>query len=80
MAQVGLSVVLLAGTGLLIRALIRVQSISPGFNVQNVLTMRTTLPFSKYGMQAPRAELCEGSRMRKLRGPERGRTATSIRF
>ena len=55
-AQVGLSVVLLACTGLLIRALIRVQSTPPGFNAEGVLTMRTLLPFSKYGMQAPRAE------------------------
>ena len=55
-AQVGLSVVLLACTGLLIRALIRVQSTPPGFNAEGVLTMRTVLPFSKYGLQAPRAE------------------------
>lgn len=59
-AQIGLSVVLLACTGLLIRALIRVQSISPGFNVENVLTMRTMLPFSKYGMQAPRVDFVRG--------------------
>jgi putative ABC transport system permease protein len=56
-AQVGLSVVLLTSTGLLIRALIRVQSTSPGFNAEGVLTMRTMLPFSKYGLQAPRVEL-----------------------
>ena len=55
-AQVGLSVVLLACTGLLIRALIRVQSTPPGFNAEGVLTMRTMLPFSKYALQAPRAE------------------------
>jgi predicted permease len=55
-AQVGLSVVLLTSTGLLIRALIRVQSTSPGFNAEGVLTMRTMLPFSKYGLRAPRVE------------------------
>jgi predicted permease len=55
-AQVGLSVVLLACTGLLVRALIRVQSTSPGFNAEGVLTMRTMLPFSKYALQAPRVD------------------------
>jgi putative ABC transport system permease protein len=56
LAQVGVSIVLLVGAGLLIRALIRVQSTPPGFNTEGVLTMRTTLPSTKYGLQAPRVE------------------------
>jgi predicted permease len=55
-AQVGVSIVLLVCAGLLIRALIRVQSTPPGFNTEGVLTMRTTLPSAKYGLQAPRVE------------------------
>jgi putative ABC transport system permease protein len=55
-AQVGMSIVLLVGAGLLIRALIRVQSTPPGFNADGVLTMRTTLPWTKYALQAPRVE------------------------
>ena len=55
-AQVSVSIVLLVCAGLLIRALIRVQSTSPGFNSEGVLTMRTTLPLAKYGLQAPRVE------------------------
>ncbi|HJR61080.1 MAG TPA: FtsX-like permease family protein, partial [Vicinamibacterales bacterium] len=55
-AQVGVSIVLLVSAGLLIRALIRVQSTPPGFNPEGVLTMRTTLPPAKYGLQAPRVE------------------------
>ena len=55
-AQIGLSIVLLVGAGLLIRALIRVQSTHPGFKTEGVLTMRTLLPWTKYARQAPRVE------------------------
>ena len=55
-AQVAMSIVLLVGAGLLIRALVRVQSTPPGFNADGVLTMRTTLPWTKYARQAPRVE------------------------
>jgi predicted permease len=55
-AQVSVSIVLLVSAGLLIRALIRVQSTPSGFNTAAVLTMRTNLPMRKYGPQAPRVE------------------------
>jgi predicted permease len=55
-AQVAVSIVLLVCAGLLIRALVRVQSTPPGFNPEGVLTLRTTLPWAKYGLQAPRVE------------------------
>ena len=47
-AEVTVSVVLLISSGLLIRALLRVQSIDPGFEPAGVLTLRTTLPMPKY--------------------------------
>jgi predicted permease len=47
-AQVALSIVLLVGSGLLIRALWRVQATDPGFRPEGVLTLRTTLPMPKY--------------------------------
>jgi predicted permease len=53
-AQVAASVVLLVGSGLMIRALWKVQHVDPGFTIDNVLTLRTTLPGAKYGEQAPR--------------------------
>jgi predicted permease len=53
-AQVSVSIVLLVGAGLLIRTLLRVQATSTGFNTDNVLTMRTMLPWEKYGSQAAR--------------------------
>ena len=47
-AAVTASVVLLVSSGLLVRALWRVQQIDPGFRADNVLTMRTALPSPKY--------------------------------
>jgi predicted permease len=46
--EVGVSVVLLITSGLLIRAVWRVQAIEPGFVPRNVLTLKTALPRPKY--------------------------------
>ena len=54
--QVAASIVLIVGAGLLLRALVRVQSTPVGFNSGGVITVRTLLPFSKYGIQARRDE------------------------
>jgi predicted permease len=54
--QVAASIVLLVGTGLLVRALARVQSTPAGFSGEHVITARTFLPWSKYGSQASRVE------------------------
>jgi len=47
--QVGLSVMLVAGAGLLIRSFARLASVDIGFQPENLLTARITLPVSKYG-------------------------------
>jgi predicted permease len=47
-AEIVASVVLLVSAGLLIRALLTVQGIDPGFEPDGVLTMRTELPMPEY--------------------------------
>ena len=47
-AEVVVSVVLLISSGLLIRALWKVQATDPGFRTDGILTLRTALPLPKY--------------------------------
>ncbi|MDX2044539.1 MAG: ABC transporter permease [Acidobacteriota bacterium] len=47
-AEVALALVLLVGAGLLIRSFLRLQNLGTGFNAENVLTLRVSLPGRKY--------------------------------
>jgi predicted permease len=54
--EVAASVVLLISSGLLIRAVMRIQSVDPGFKAERVLTMRTVLPWNRYVLTARREQ------------------------
>ena len=48
-AQLGLALVLLTGSGLLIRSFVRLVGVDPGFDTNHLLTFKLSLPRSKYG-------------------------------
>jgi hypothetical protein len=53
-AEIAASVVLLVTSGLLIRAMVRIQGIDPGFRTEGVLTLRTPVTGSRYEKTVPR--------------------------
>ena len=47
-SEVALSLVLLVGAGLLVHSFARVQHVEPGFDARSMLTLRLSLPESRY--------------------------------
>ena len=52
-SEVALSLVLLAGAGLLMRSFVKLQAVNPGFNPGSVLTMKFSLRGSNYQQDGP---------------------------
>jgi putative ABC transport system permease protein len=52
--EVALALVLLAGAGLLVRSFIQLMNVNPGFDTAKTITMRVSLPGSRYGEPAER--------------------------
>ncbi|HSR42920.1 MAG TPA: ABC transporter permease, partial [Longimicrobiales bacterium] len=71
-AEVALSLVLLIGTGLMVRSFLRLQRVDPGFRPENVLTFDVNLPQPRYPLPADRARMNARlqERLRALPGVE----------
>jgi putative ABC transport system permease protein len=69
--QVALALVLLVGAGLLVKSLNRLQAVDPGFNAQNLLTVRVSL-LGKYDSEQKRIDFFKQAieRMKSIPGVE----------
>jgi putative ABC transport system permease protein len=75
-AEVALALLLLVGAGLMLRSFIRVMSVDPGFDPQNVLTTVIGLPGSKYPV--PQREAFFGQLLERLRALPGVRSAGAV--
>ena len=78
-SEVALSLILLIGAGLLLRTYQRIQLANPGFNANNVLSFRLSLPAAKYKGPALSGFYKQlGERIRALPGVEAAGIAYSL--
>ena len=79
-AQVALAVVLLAGAGLLLVSLARLQAVSPGFSPNGVLIARLTLAGPRYESRAAMARFYDAvlTRLRETPGVEAAGAAGAL--
>jgi putative ABC transport system permease protein len=63
-SELALSVVLLAGAGLLVKSFLRLQAVDPGFEAENALAVRLSLPKAQYPNRAAVAAFYEKLRPR----------------
>ena len=70
--QVALALVLLISAGLLVKSFNRLQSVNPGFNADNLLTVRVSLPAAKYNTDQKRIDFFQQAigQMKALPGVE----------
>jgi putative ABC transport system permease protein len=78
-AEVSLSLVLLAGAGLLVRSMYNLLHVDPGFDADNLLTMRISLSGGKYNDQRARVFYDEClARVRAVPGAQSAALAHSL--
>ena len=77
-SEVALSLMLLVGAGLLIKSFMRLREVSPGFNPDNVLTLRVVS--AKYAVGEPRAQFFRqvGERLKSLPGVQSAGAVLSL--
>src|SRR5205085_5476655 len=80
--EISLSLVLLAGGGLLLESLWKLLSVSPGFRAENVATCRIDLPPTKYPAERAQADFFRGllKQAHAIPGIETASLITSLPF
>ncbi len=80
--EVALTVVLLAGSGLLIRTLIHLETLPPGFNPNGVMTAKASLDDARYRDPATFAQLLDRSTaaMRQIPGVENAAVGLTLPY
>jgi putative ABC transport system permease protein len=78
--QVALSVVLLIGAGLLLRSFVRLRRVDPGFQTENLLTARVSLPPARYEDGESRVQFYEAllQEIRAIPGVQSVVTASAL--
>jgi putative ABC transport system permease protein len=79
-SEVALALVLLIGAGLMIRSLVNLTKVNPGFNPKGVLTASISLPSSRYERPAQRIEFYRKlfSDLRSLPGVQAAGASTAL--
>ena len=79
-AEVALSVVLVVGAVLLVRSLMRLQAVDPGFDQEHVVTFKLTLPTARYpgNVERLRAWLEIDRRLREVPGVQAAGAASTL--
>ena len=79
-AEVALSLLLLAGAGLLVKSFTRLQAVDPGFDPAGAVTMRISLPGARYKEPARKAEFYAAlmERVESLPGVESAGATVSL--
>ncbi|HKY05528.1 MAG TPA: ABC transporter permease, partial [Blastocatellia bacterium] len=78
-SEVALALILLIGAGLMIKSLIRLQQIDPGFEPENVVTMRLSLPQARYN-EAGKQRAFYGQALEKIKTLPGVRSASAVNF